>query len=55
MTTYTTTELQEFIEDNRDKLNKQTLTTYRNDYKRFRTQMKDRKNIYNLSQKEIIS
>ncbi len=54
MTTYTTTELQEFIEDNRDKLNKQTLTTYRNDYKRFRTQMKDRKNIYNLSQKEII-
>jgi len=54
MTTHTTSELREFLDDNADKLNKITMTTYRNDYKRFRTQMKDRKNIYNLTQKEII-
>ena len=54
LTTHTTTELKEFLDDNKDVFSKHTITTYRNDYKRFRTQMRDRKNIYNLTQREII-
>ncbi len=54
MTSHKTQELQDFIYENDDKLNKQTIKTYINDYKRFRTQMNGRQNIYNLTQKEII-
>lgn len=54
MTTHKTQELKEFIADNEDKLSKQTIKTYINDYKRFRTEMRGKQNIYNLSQKEII-
>lgn len=54
MTTHKTQELIEFIADNEDELSKQTIKTYINDYKRFRTEMRGKQNIYNLSQKEII-
>lgn len=49
-----TEELKSFIEDNDDVLSKQTLSTYINDYKRFRSEMTNRKNIANLTQREII-
>ena len=54
MTSHKTAELQEFIEAHEETLSKQTIKTYINDYKRFRTQMSGRQNIYNLTQKEII-
>ena len=54
MTSHKTQELQDFISDNEDALSKQTIKSYINDYKRFRTEMNGRQNIYNLSQKEII-
>ena len=54
MTSHKTAELQEFIDAHEETLSKQTIKTYINDYKRFRTQMSGRQNIYNLTQKEII-
>ena len=54
MTTHKTQELKDYIAENEDELSKQTIKTYINDYKRFRTEMNSKQNIYNLSQKEII-
>lgn len=54
MTTHKTQELKDYIADNEDELSKQTIKTYTNDYKRFRTEMRGKQNIYNLPQKEII-
>ena len=54
MTSHKTAELQEFIDAHEETLSKQTIKTYINDYKRFRTQMSGRQNIYNLTQKEIM-
>jgi len=54
ITSHKTVELQDFIDAHEETLSKQTIKTYINDYKRFRTQMIGRQNIYNLTQKEII-
>ena len=53
-TTHKTQEWIEYYEDNVDELSKKTLETYFNDYNRFRSEMRGKHNIYNLSQKEIM-
>jgi len=55
MTSHKTEELKEWIDDNEDELNKQTIKTYINDYKRFRSEMTGKHNLSNLPQSEIIN
>ena len=55
MTSHKTEELKEFIDDMEDELNKQTIKTYINDYKRFRSEMTGKHNLSNLPQSEIIN
>jgi len=55
LTTHKTQEWKEFEKFQYDKLTKKTLDTYKNDYKRFRNEMANKRNIYNLPQREIKS
>ena len=55
LTTHKTLEWREYEKDQTDKISKKTLDTYKNDYKRFRNEMANKRNIYNLPQREIKS
>ena len=55
LTSHKTEELKAFINDNEEKISPQTMKTYINDYKRFRTLYNSKKNLANLSQSEIIN